>query len=445
MRLLLLVLLSIFSLHGFTQDYDIWRTGSSSDSETESFLPGILLAGGGIDQDQAMTWFLNRAGGGDVVIIRTSGSDGYNNYLFSSLGVTVNSVTTIRLNNANASTNAEVLETVVNAEALFFAGGNQYNYYSFFQNTPLMDTINYLANEKQIVIGGTSAGMAILGQGYYAALPGTAPGTTSAQALSNPFHASMVNLGHGDFLQIPFLENTVTDTHYEDRNRRGRHSVFIGRLAQETEEQYFGIAANDHCAITVDENGLASAYGEFPTYQEDQVFFIQSSCQDDWLPETMQANTPVTWNRNQKALKVYRVPATISGANNFSLDDWESGSGGFWERWWINNGNFTWASSSIAGCEPETVSIWVEPSGDTPEILCYPNPFTNSFTIKQKELTSEPLTIEIFNAQGKRIINELITTEESLIEMQSVPAGIYIIRFFNLRGEPKGARKLLKQ
>ena len=53
--------------------------------------------GGATEDDNAMIWFLERSNGGDILVLRTSGSDGYNNYLFSELGVNVNSVETIVL------------------------------------------------------------------------------------------------------------------------------------------------------------------------------------------------------------------------------------------------------------------------------------------------------------------------------------------------------------
>lgn len=36
--------------------------------------------------DEAMKWFLNLANGGNVLVLRASGSDGYNNYFYSELG-----------------------------------------------------------------------------------------------------------------------------------------------------------------------------------------------------------------------------------------------------------------------------------------------------------------------------------------------------------------------
>ena len=57
--------------------------------------------GGATENDNAMTWFLQQANGGDVLVLRASGSDGYNNYMYSGLGVSVNSVEKIMLLSSN--------------------------------------------------------------------------------------------------------------------------------------------------------------------------------------------------------------------------------------------------------------------------------------------------------------------------------------------------------
>src|SRR5476651_1015543 len=42
---------------------------------------GIAMVGGGKDVDAAFKWMINRSGGGDVVVIRASGTDAYNPYI----------------------------------------------------------------------------------------------------------------------------------------------------------------------------------------------------------------------------------------------------------------------------------------------------------------------------------------------------------------------------
>ena len=171
--------------------------------------------GGATEDDNAMIWFLQRAGGGDVVVLRATGSDGYNTYLYTDLGVTVNSVETIVVASAAAANNPYVSNQIRNAEALWIAGGDQYDYVSIWKNSPMKDAINYLINEKNVTIGGTSAGMAIMGDAYFSAQNGS---VTSAEALANPYNTYMT-IGYHDFLNNPYLQNTITDTHYDNPDR----------------------------------------------------------------------------------------------------------------------------------------------------------------------------------------------------------------------------------
>lgn len=81
--------------------------------------------GGAIENDNAMQWFLNLADNGDNVVLRTSGADGHNDYMFNQLGANINSVETLRIDQAQGATEAYVLQQVAEAEAIWFAGGNQ--------------------------------------------------------------------------------------------------------------------------------------------------------------------------------------------------------------------------------------------------------------------------------------------------------------------------------
>ncbi|MEO1713279.1 MAG: cyanophycinase, partial [Bacteroidota bacterium] len=92
-----LILACLFLASSVTaQTYTSWLVGDAADVST-SHEAGIVLAGGGSDNDDAMAWMLNRADGGDVVVLRASGTNGYNSYFFNQLGVTLNSVETIRI------------------------------------------------------------------------------------------------------------------------------------------------------------------------------------------------------------------------------------------------------------------------------------------------------------------------------------------------------------
>ncbi|MBK7035579.1 MAG: hypothetical protein IPH42_04385 [Bacteroidetes bacterium] len=144
---------------------------------------GTVLMGGASENDYAMRWFLERADGGDVLVLRASGEDGYNDYFYSELGISVNSVQTIVCNSAAASIDPYLIAQIENAEALWFAGGNQWDYISFWRDTPVEDAINFVVNEKdshrwnECRFGNN-------GRAYFSAENGSA---TSAQSLYDPF------------------------------------------------------------------------------------------------------------------------------------------------------------------------------------------------------------------------------------------------------------------
>jgi hypothetical protein len=73
--------------------------------------------GGSTEDDRVMIWFLEKASGGDIFVIRASGSDSYNDYFYSDLGVEVNSVETIVFHSTSAANNTYVLQQIANAEA----------------------------------------------------------------------------------------------------------------------------------------------------------------------------------------------------------------------------------------------------------------------------------------------------------------------------------------
>lgn len=403
------------------QSYTSWITGDPNDVQPLSIQRGMVLAGGGTDNDDAMTWMLNRAGGGDVLVIRASNSDGYNNYFFSELGVTVNSVETIRFNNADAATDPYVIERLEQAELLFIAGGDQYDYYQYWKDTPIETTINFLINQKRITVGGTSAGMAILGRAYYTPPGGSAE---SEDVLLNPFHSNLDILGNADFINNPLLENVITDTHYDQRERNGRHVVFLARLANTYGERFFGIACNEVTAVAIDESGTAHVFGEYPEY-DDYAYFIQSNCESDFAAEQIEEGTPLTWNRNEQALSVYKAPGKIDGSTTFDLDNWQEGSGGSWEYWYVENGTLERVATTNAGCGNLTTSLTNDLLKN--EIEVYPNPFLDKIWINI-EYSEKVKTIELYNQIGKMLYQSKDISTQEVVNLEQLTAGIYWLK-----------------
>src|SRR4051812_39131033 len=66
--------------HRSTPAYDDYLTGNAGDVTTRT-RGGLQLEGGGTDIPEAFRWLIDHAGGGDIVILRASGEDGYHPFI----------------------------------------------------------------------------------------------------------------------------------------------------------------------------------------------------------------------------------------------------------------------------------------------------------------------------------------------------------------------------
>ena len=298
--------------------------GDTADIQTTT-KGGVVIMGGSTDVDAAFQWMIERNGGGDVVIIRASGTDAYNPYVMK-LGK-VNSVETIKIDSRRLADDEGVARNIRNAEMLFIAGGDQSNYTEYWKNTKTMDAINYLLNVKKVPVGGTSAGAAILGNYYFNGERGS---VTSETALANPY-SNLVTIYKDDFLQTPFLQNVITDQHFSQREREGRMVVFLGRIMADWQKAPYGIAVDEKTAVCIDDQGLAQVIGE------NNAYFLKTDAVKS--AEILEPNKSVTWNHDGKAIFVSEISAKVKG-NQFNMRTFEPGNT-------MGLSNFWW--SSIAG------------------------------------------------------------------------------------------------
>jgi len=287
--------------------YEYYLTGDPGDvSPTTS--QGLLLAGGSNDIADAMRWMIERSGGGDFVVIRCSGSDGYNPWVYHRLGG-VNSIESIVFLSQKACYDPFILETIRNAEALFIAGGDQWDYVSMWKGTPVEDAIHEVA-EKGAPVGGTSAGLAILGEFSFSAKFDT---IDSEAALANPYNRSVAI--ENDFLRLEYMEGKMTDSHFVARDRMGRLVTFLARIVDKGwAEQAMGIGIDEKTAIGVDADGNVELFS-LPGFTTGSVYFLMTH----GPPEVCMPNTPLTY----EGISVHR----ISDGDTFNLVTWE-GEGG---------------------------------------------------------------------------------------------------------------------
>jgi cyanophycinase-like exopeptidase len=415
MKNLVSLFLFFVSAFTFSQNYTSYFTGNSTDLVTNP-QGGICLMGGASEDDNAMKWFLERATGGDVLVIRATGSDGYNSYLFSGLGINVNSVETIVCNNTNSGSDPYIVNKISQAEAIWFAGGNQWTYISYWRNSPVSQAINQAIQERNIVIGGTSAGMAIQGKYYFSAENGT---VTSNTAISNPF-ASSVTIDSIAFIQNNILHNVITDTHFDNPDRKGRLVSFLSRIYTNYGVSGYAIACDEYTAVCIDSAGQARIFGGYPSY-DDNAYFVQVNCEiANPAPETCSPGNALTWDLNGQAIKAFQIKGDAVGSKTFDLNLWQTTSTGIWYNWSVLNGVFL----ESTGIEPNCSGLGLtDESNLNFEVDCYPNPVVSILSIKGPPA----------NFKGRIIISNLIgqvileKNYQSTVNVESLVNGAYIL------------------
>lgn len=298
--------------------------GDANDVNTKT-VGATILVGGGEDVDEVYKWMIERAGGGDFVVLRAAGTDAYNSYIYQ-LGP-INSVETLLIDSRTLANDPLVEKTILDAEAVFISGGDQANYVNFWKNTKVHYAVDYVRNVKKIPVGGTSAGCAILGGAYFGALEGT---IISSEALTNPY-ISLLTVGYKDFLNQPYLSNVITDSHFDNRDRHGRLVTFLARLNHDHGILVRGIGLDESTAVCIESNGIGQIIGTGYAY-----FLTQNGLNS--TPETCQEGLPLHWDRNKEAVKVYKVQATTDGSRIFDLTTWAYGTDGIHMYYYVRNG-----------------------------------------------------------------------------------------------------------
>ena len=228
--------------------------------------------------------------------------------------------------------------------------------------------INVALADRNIVIGGTSAGMAI--QGGFSAQNGT---VTSTAALSNPYDNG-ITVDSTSFISNQYLSDVITDTHYDDPDRKGRHVVFLSRILVDCGITAKGIACDEYMPFVSTPTVFASV-GSYPTY-DDNAYFIQPNCElISNVPENVPGN-PLDWNLGNVAIKVYAVKELVS-VQILDLNDWKTGTGGEWENWYVENGGL----NEQVGNQPNCQILSLIQIDESKIFSVYPNPASDIVSI----------------------------------------------------------------
>jgi len=422
MRKLLLSL--ILPLTCFAQGYQNYFTGNATNStavptNAKCFMGGGTMPGG------AVNWILNKANGGDVVVLCTA----FNNYSYLyNTGVTVNSVETIIPTSAEAGTSQYIIDKINNAELLILGEGNTWDFITYFRNTPVEDAINNHINVKSAPVAGIGAGMSVLGSVYYTGQYGQ---ITSADALNNPLHTNMT-VSFTDFL-LPYGQYSMlyTESSFNSPDRRGRLVAVMAKLFATLGFRPSAYACNENTAMCIELNGTVKVYGTNPT--TDFAYFINHNCHNIMSqPPSLQAGQPLTWDTEFPPLYVLKVPGTTNGANYFTLNDDSNNSGVTFEYWKAVNGQLQ-VSPAVSGlCSGLILST---SNNKVKDIIASPNPFDNFIEIQN----AEGAIIVLYDISGKK----LLECNDLNINTSGISAGMYVLKI--IQGEKVTMKKMVKK
>ena len=401
-----MTLLLAINIYGFAQGYNYELAGGTLNNHgnINTTFATMLVGGsevGGDGEVPATQWFLNNADGGDYLVLRVGGTGGQASWVWDNFSSQISSAAELSINTKNAANNAIVAQYIRDAEALFVAGGDQTEYMSLWKGTAVEEALNYLINTKKVPIGGTSAGMAIMGGAYYA--PANS-GVLSSEILNNPYHSNTSNsLFYNDFLDNPYLTNVITDTHLDrvhgndNENRYGRILGLLARtVADQSSVTRYAIGCDEATFVCIDDSGIARVFGDggntsYPT----NAYFIQVNCQ---APETISNGSALVWNNGGQAVKAYVIQGTDNGnGNSFNLNDWSSASGGGWMDWFTTGGysNFNYRNGSGASTGANAPSCnGGGASCDTPSGLGVSNVTTSSATLSWSSTGADSYDID---------------------------------------------------
>lgn len=293
----------------------IYRTGNLQDVVTKTEQVNCL-AGGGDDNLWVDGWkyLLRSSGGGDVVIVRTGGeSGGYESWIYDdseNQGLPkVNSVTVLSVENRLDANDPRLANVLRHAELIFFSGGDQNLYITWFRKTALEYEVYRAIRRRQVPVGGTSAGMALLAGIDYRARydsPSTGGMVTSEDVLNDPT-ADFVDLDSRVIIG-PDLGRIITDTHFSQRDRHGRMLGFLAKALVDENlnpAALHGIAADEGSAFCYNSDGIGRVYGPGAVY-----FFAPQS-----RPEVLKSGKPLTWSKDSGGVRV-----DVLSQNNYLFD-----------------------------------------------------------------------------------------------------------------------------
>ncbi len=226
--------------------------------------PGLVLGGGGTDVNGEFVWIHDTVvgshgrRGGDLVVLRATGNNDYDRYIYRL--APYHSVRTLLVPVcSSAETLREAAAIVARSSAIFFAGGDQADY-AIWKGTPVQSAVQRVYDAGGVV-GGTSAGEAILSKFVFDARNDVDRDANTRNAVHHPYER-LISFTYDLFAFAP-LHDAIADMHFVTRNRFGRTAVFMARQIADGKVRrrpavVFGIGVDEASGIVIDKHGVGT-------------------------------------------------------------------------------------------------------------------------------------------------------------------------------------------
>lgn len=216
----------------------------------------LLLVGGGAEDyndwsDAPYQWLVEQSENKRVAIITFDESDQWLCDYFTSLGA--NYADTFWIYSSQTADLQSTYDSLITYDAIFMRGGDQQNYYETYVNTKTQEALQFVYNNGGVV-GGTSAGMALLGDVAFTAQAGS---VYPDECIQNP-RLSFITL-KDDFLFT--LNNWIFDTHFIERGRLGRLAAFMENWYIHHNQSIQAIGVDDNTAVGIIGDSMAYVFG----------------------------------------------------------------------------------------------------------------------------------------------------------------------------------------
>jgi cyanophycinase len=221
------------------------------------FAQGYVCAVGGGGEDYASwsdppyRWIVQHAPDRKIIVLSANVEDEWIPTYFRSFGADTSF--NLRIASVSVANDSATYRTIKQCSGIFIKGGDQWNYVSQWRNTLTQQAIRevFLAGG---VVGGTSAGAAVLGDVIFDARVGS---PASREALRNPRMSSLTLTT--DFVNV--VPNCLFDTHFYERARFGRLLAMMGKFQMDTGRRILGVGIESETAVCISPDGTGEVMG----------------------------------------------------------------------------------------------------------------------------------------------------------------------------------------